>query len=72
MTRIPVRSRRSTLATIDNAALVVVALVVAVVAFKILGAVFGFVFGLVWFLFKVAAVVALAYLVFRALRSRAR
>ena len=72
MTRIPARTRKSTLATVDNAVLVVVAVVVAVVALKLIGIVFGFLFGVVWFLFKVAAVVGLAYLVLRALRSRAR
>ena len=68
MSPLPERRRRSTLSIVDDGILVVVAVVVAVFAFKIV----GFLVGTVWFLLKLAALVALVFVVLKALRSRAR
>ena len=62
------RSGRSTLSVIDDALLVVVAVVVALVVLKIIGAIVA----TVWFFVKLAFLAGLIYLVVRAVRSRGR
>ena len=62
------RRGKSTLALVDDAILVVVAIVGAIFLFKII----GFLAGALWFVLKLAVLAALVYGVLRVLKSRVR